>query len=360
MSLFSYWDDVNLTAPQINRQINRPTFDTRGYLGDVNTAMGAQAGARGQQQTLADMLMARARGEGQSIAELQLQRTLEQNQKAAAGALAGVRGMNPALAQRLLLNQRAEMSQQAAGQGALLRAQEQQQAQALLGQQLGIQRGQDLGLYGSAGQLGQAQNALGVQADLQSQQQQLQQDMANQQAQQRAQAMEMAAKQEAERQRAELLGGVVDTVGTGIMAAATGGASLGPSMAGKLMGGAGGSGYTKGNLSQDIADYFNKGGMVKGKAPLYGNTPMNQKVDARMDHPKNDTVPAMLSPGEAVIPRSIMAAEDAPDKARVFIEALMKKKSPVEARKEAEKASPKSSLSKIKELEKRIKALEGK
>lgn len=42
------------------------------------------------------------------------------------------------------------------------------------------------------------------------------------------------------------------------------------------------------------------------------------------DSPANDTQPAMLSPGEIVIPRSITQANDAPSKAKTFVEALLK------------------------------------
>lgn len=55
----------------------------------------------------------------------------------------------------------------------------------------------------------------------------------------------------------------------------------------------------------------NQGGVIPGVAKVPG------------DSLKNDTVHAMLSPGEIVVPRS--AAQDA-DKAKEFIDALMKKK----------------------------------
>jgi len=50
------------------------------------------------------------------------------------------------------------------------------------------------------------------------------------------------------------------------------------------------------------------GGMIPGSAPIPG------------DSPKNDTVPAMLSPGEIVVPRS---KADDPQKAKAFIDELM-------------------------------------
>lgn len=53
------------------------------------------------------------------------------------------------------------------------------------------------------------------------------------------------------------------------------------------------------------------GGQVPGKAGVKGNSL------------KNDNVPAMLSPGEIVIPRSIAQSENAPDKAKAFVEAVL-------------------------------------
>src|SRR5579859_1340828 len=50
------------------------------------------------------------------------------------------------------------------------------------------------------------------------------------------------------------------------------------------------------------------GGKVSGKASVPG------------DSPKNDTVKAMLSPGEIVIPRSIAQSDNAPEKAKAFVE----------------------------------------
>jgi spermidine/putrescine-binding protein len=56
------------------------------------------------------------------------------------------------------------------------------------------------------------------------------------------------------------------------------------------------------------------GGIIGGQAMVPG------------DHPQNDTVPAMLSPGEIVIPRS-MAHN--PEKAKEFIDYLLKEKNDV-------------------------------
>lgn len=58
---------------------------------------------------------------------------------------------------------------------------------------------------------------------------------------------------------------------------------------------------------------YRDGGAVGGRAKVAG------------DSEKNDTQPAMLSPEEIVLPRSITMAPDAPEKAKEFVEALLKK-----------------------------------
>lgn len=58
---------------------------------------------------------------------------------------------------------------------------------------------------------------------------------------------------------------------------------------------------------------YRSGGPVPGQARVAG------------DSLKNDIQPAMLSPKEIVLPRSITMAPDAPEKAREFVAALMKK-----------------------------------
>lgn len=72
------------------------------------------------------------------------------------------------------------------------------------------------------------------------------------------------------------------------------------------------------------------------------------------DSPKNDTVPAMLSPGEIVIPRS--KAHD-PEKAKEFVDHLLKSKGKDDDKGYGNILEHKR---KVAELEKRVKSLEGK
>jgi hypothetical protein len=76
----------------------------------------------------------------------------------------------------------------------------------------------------------------------------------------------------------------------------------------------------------DKAIPFDRGGSVGSRLKAGGKVPGKPRVGGAVNTLKNDTVPAMLSPGEVVIPRSIMQSKDPAAGAKKFIEALMKKK----------------------------------
>jgi hypothetical protein len=96
-------------------------------------------------------------------------------------------------------------------------------------------------------------------------------------------------------QEAALTGGLVGTAGQ------VGGAALMASEGGEV--------------PSEIHNYLN-GGVVDGKARVSGNSP------------KNDTVPAMLSPGEVVLPRTV-AQHPQPDRVMEFLNRMRgKPKSP--------------------------------
>jgi hypothetical protein len=75
-----------------------------------------------------------------------------------------------------------------------------------------------------------------------------------------------------------------------------------------------------------VGSVLNAGGAAVGKAfgAAHGG-PIPGRAAAPGDNPRNDTVPAMLSPGEIVIPRSVAQSEDAPDRAKAFVDAIKKK-----------------------------------
>lgn len=69
----------------------------------------------------------------------------------------------------------------------------------------------------------------------------------------------------------------------------------------------------KGGEKPSLSSFFDNGGAVPGSAEVSGNSI------------KNDKVPAMLSPKEIVLPRSVTLSPDAPEKAKEFVAALLKK-----------------------------------
>lgn len=97
------------------------------------------------------------------------------------------------------------------------------------------------------------------------------------------------------------------------------GVDMGLGLSGIADAGAGAAGV--GDLAE-LALLANKGGAIDYRSG--GPVPGKAEVDG--DNPKNDTVPAMLSPGEDVLPRSVTQAPDAPERAKRFVQALMDKK----------------------------------
>jgi hypothetical protein len=227
-----------------------------------------------------------------------LQQATQQMQAQAAGAMVSQRGLNPALATRLIAQNQAAMSQQAAGQSAQLRLQEQLGAQGQLAQALSAQRGQDIQTLGTAGGLQQGQNALGLQNSQGTQAINAQVAAGNQNAQMQAQGID--AQTEA--------------------ANAAGRNQVGSAIAGGVLSGGGAvlAQWANNQKPRDMAkggevrDYRD-GGEVPGRAAVKG------------DSPRNDTVPAVLSPGEVVLPRTVAQAPDAPDRAAGFVEAIKRR-----------------------------------
>lgn len=114
-----------------------------------------QAQFRQQQTGLANQLEAQANGQGPSLAQDQLRRGLEQSLLSAVSAGASMRGPGAGGAIRAIQQNQAGMAQQAAGDSAALRMQEQLQAQNQLGQLLAGARGQDIGFASEGAALAQ-------------------------------------------------------------------------------------------------------------------------------------------------------------------------------------------------------------
>lgn len=388
-------DTFHASLPEISRTNFEPGMmaGTAGYLegmGGLNQAynkqlglgdmsletLNAQRNLYGQQQGLADALLAQSRGEGPNPAQQQFMQNVNQNIRQQAGALASQRGINPALAGRMAAQMGAEANQNAAGQAALLQAQQQLAAQQQLGQNYG-QMGQNLlgqgstfntagNLYGGAGALANSMAGTGVGYYGQNVQGQGAQNNAittgtlgtNQinagvaagNADRFMQGQKMLSDQAISRSSNNsamnrgLLGGAMQGIG-GLATQAGLGTAFGKlfkggsgdttdntgDAAGNAGDAAGNAGDAASEASNIIPEYH--GGQIPDKKALSladalmqqgGKVPGKAKVKG--DNPKNDTVPTVLSPNEIVLPRSVAMSDDAPQKAAEFVARLKGKK----------------------------------
>ena len=204
-----------------------------------------QQATQGVQQTLGQALLSQMNGQGPNPAGTQLEMGQQANIANAQGMIASQRGLNPALAARMGVNQAASANNQTNLQAALLRQQQQLQAQAQL-----------QGLTGQEQQGNLGQQQLYEQGSL------------------GAQGITAASQLENAKSQTSLIGGAI-----------SGGASAGAAAIGAA-----------------------HGARVPGVP------------DGRTDSLANDKVPAMLSPGEIVVPNS--KAHD-PEKAKAFIDHLL-------------------------------------
>jgi len=317
-----------------------------------------QANVFAQQQALADMLNQQAQGGGPNPALAQLAQTTGQNVAQQAALMAGQRGMsvNPGLAARQIAAQGLAANQQAGGQAAIMRANQQLAAQqalqnqqqnmaGLAGQQVGQQAGAT-NAYGNAAQnqFGALQGALAAQ------------NQANVGMQSNINNANAGIAGINAKGQQGLFGGAMNSVGSVIGGLAHGGVvgcyadggqvtdvpadKFGPesflgSMLNKpqepeqnpaedplflgssnLLGGAlkkvgslvSSAAPAASSASAIVPALVASGGKVPGKAPVAG------------DSYANDKVPAMLSPGEVVIPRT--AVKD-PNSTAEFLNALL-------------------------------------
>lgn len=232
----------------------------------------AQAG----QMSLAQALQQQSAGVGANPAQNMLNQATDKNIKQNAGMIASQKSINPALAQRLIAQNAAQASQEAAGQGALMGAQQQLSAQNQLGN-----------VYNQMG--GLANQAQGISQTALGNANQINSGVASANAQ----------------NNAGIMGGLLGA-GATLLAGPLGGAAA------SALGGSGSPSMPSSSSFQmpklGSSAGFSNGGKIDGQAPVQG------------DHPANDTVPAMLSPGEIVVPRSKASN---PKLAKQFIDQVM-------------------------------------
>lgn len=273
--------------------------------------MGAYAG----QNALAGQLQQQALGQGPNPAQAMLAQATAQNVAQQNAMMAGQRGTsaNAGLIGRQAAMQGANIQQNAALQGATMQAQQQLAAQQQLQQLYGTQAGQLQGGIGMQNQLAQnQQNMIGS-------------------------AISGANMQNA-KHGAGLMGGLLGAAGTAVGAyfggpwGATAGSALGKG-AGSMLESAGANTGSSGmgffglahggavphpsGCASMVGQHFHNmmsGGHVPGQASVAG------------DSLKNDTVPAMLSPGEVVLPRTVVNSPNPQKAAADFVAAIMARK----------------------------------
>lgn len=242
------------------------------------------------QRNFMGALQQQANGGGPNPALAQLAQSTGNNIAGTAALMAGQRGAsaNPGLLARQIGMQGGNLQQQAAGQAATLQAQQQLAAQNALGSAIG---GYNQTVQGMQG------NVLGAAGNLNSARVGMQSNINN-------------ANAGIAGENAKTQGGMLNGLG-GLGAAMLlnqGGAVPDPYNCGGMV--AKGSGPK----SHITAHMMKSGGQVPGRAQVAGNSV------------KNDTVPAVLSPGEVVIPRSVMSAKDPPKAAAEFVRQVMSQK----------------------------------
>lgn len=238
---------------------------------------------------------------GSPLANAQLTAATNQNVANAAGTIAGAKGLNPALAARLAGQNQTMANQQAANQAAQLQAQIQQAAMG--------QAGNIYGQLANTGlsQISNAQNQMNAYNQAQ---------LGNTQQQNQANANIAGINTQGQHQFVSNLIGAGSKAAT--MGAATGGmitqqGVMGPkSKVAQHLKGIGPQTFAMGG---NVGHALRAGGTVPGIPAVHG------------DSPKNDIVDAKLSPGEIVIPRTIVNSKDPVAASAKFVAAILSKKS---------------------------------
>lgn len=313
--------------------------------------IGNQANVFAQQQALANQLGQQAQGQGPNPALAQLAQTTGQNAQNQAALMASQRGAgaNAGLLARQAAMQGGALQQQATGQAAVLRAQQQLAAQNALQQQ----QAQMAGL--ATNQVGQQANALSGANQFAQGQQGLAQNAINSQNQNQLGINQINAGVAAGNQQSSnaLIGGLIGAGGAALSAgmmpqkASHGGMIQGYAEGGDVghLQWTGGSQEEQAQRASQMQSAFNKpienpiakamnwlsggpqsatGQRVASGMKEGGKVPGEASVNG--DSYSNDTVPAMLSPGEVVIPRHVMQSDDPVKGAAEFVKQVMSKK----------------------------------
>lgn len=306
--------------------------------------LGNQASVYNQQQGLANQLQQQANGQGPNPAQAQLANNTGQNIAGQAALMAGQRGTqaNTGLLARQIGQQGAGIQQQAAGQAAVLGAQQQlaaqqqlQQQQGMLGNMANAQVGQQAQGIGNLNQFTQSeqQNVLNSIAQRNATRAGLQSNINNANAgiQAKNQAGQFGMAGQLFNSGSNMLSGIGGAGGVDVAGAVGSGAGAVGTGLGEGAGAVGAGAEAAGPAAAVLAAH---GGMIDGPSSmagrhLKGSSERNYSRGGHVDgHAKvkgdsysNDTVHALLSPGEIVVPRSEVSK--GPDAAAKFVAAIM-------------------------------------
>lgn len=262
-------------------------------------ALNAQNGINNQSNVF-NQMQGLANGTGPNPALAQLANTTGQNANMQAALMAGQRGAgaNAGLLAREAAMQGGNIQQQAAGQAAALQSQQQLNALNQLGSIAGQQVNQQQTGILNQNQLRQnQQNTVNNQLNAQNQ--------AGEQMQSNINSTNASVAAKNAETQGNLLGGALKGLGT---AAATYFAGpVGGAVAKEVLKAHGGT-IPNHSPQSFAAQYFSEGGQVPGLPQVFGDSEVN------------DVVPAKLSPGEIVIPRSILQGKNPVQMAAKFVE----------------------------------------
>lgn len=331
-SLFSSPTDINATTNSGVQSANQALSNTTNQQQSFVNALAAQNGIQNQANVY-NQLQGVANGTGPNPAQAMLAQQTGQNVSNQNALMAGQRGANQnvGLLARQAAQQGAATQQQSVGQGATLQA---NQSLNALGQLSGI----------AGQQVAQQQSGLNQLSGMDQAQQQalLNQINGTNQASQSQYSSQLGAGLGAISGLAGAAPGIAKMFSSGSSAAGAEGGQITPFGFTKTMMAEGGMMPDTGSQvaakkenysgSKSFLDHFKEkapmmaeGGMAKNMK-MGGHVPGKATVGGAKNDYANDTVPAVLSPGEWVIPRSVTKSANPRQAAAKFVDALLKKK----------------------------------
>jgi hypothetical protein len=348
-----------LGMTQDQYQAGVPNITKQNFQPQISNLQNQQQSVYGQQQTLANQLLAQSQGQGPNVAQDQLNQSTAANVANQGALMAGQRGgsANVGLLARQAAQQGANTQQQAAGQAATLGSQQQLAAEGALqtgqsnmanenlqGQSIeqGAQASQNTAI--NTGELG----AQGINANTAAANAQATNGLLGGLMGGAGSAISSIFYKGGEVQKLADGGDVNDNIGIAQYSNSTlppaYSSPPAPTSSSKSGGGGGGAGIAS------LAALLSKGGQIPFSNKLLKGGTVPGKAEVQGNSPKNDTQPTLLSPGEEVLPRSVTMAKDAPERAAEFVRHLQKNKE--------KKGGYEKVTSSRKSLEERVKHLE--